>query len=365
MVGAAFVTILMIVGNTMVMAVRERTREIGVLKTLGFSGARVLRLVLGETMLLALLGGIPGLALAALATLGLRQSVANFVPGLTLQRQHHPGRPRHDGAAGPGHRARPGAQRVPAQDRRRAGAGLTMRSLLLQIVAVTRINLKSIPQRFWLSLSTVVAVALVVMVLLSFLAMANGFQQTLKGTGSDEVAVILRGGSQAELNSTVSREQVRLIEDGPGIARGADGKPMVSAELYLVVDGIKRSSQTKANMPLRGIGQEGAAIRKGITIIEGRMFAPGIERDRGRQGADERVPGLRARQHGAVRHRPLDRGRRVLGRRQRVRVGDLGRPAGGAEPVQPQQFLPDRAGAAAEPGEPRDAHGPMSTTIRA
>ncbi len=83
-VGAAFVTILMIVGNTMVMAVRERTREIGVLKTLGFSGARVLRLVLGETLLLALLGGIPGLALAALATVGMRQSLANFVPGLTL-----------------------------------------------------------------------------------------------------------------------------------------------------------------------------------------------------------------------------------------------------------------------------------------
>lgn len=150
-----------------------------------------------------------------------------------------------------------------------------MRSLLLQIVAVTRINLKSIPQRFWLSLSTVVAIALVVMVLLSFLAMANGFQRTLKGTGSDEVAVILRAGSQAEINSTVSREQVRLIEDGPGIARGADGKPMVSAELYLVVDGIKRSSQTKANIPLRGIGQDGAAIRKGITLVEGRMFAPG------------------------------------------------------------------------------------------
>jgi putative ABC transport system permease protein len=49
----------------------------------------------------------------------------------------------------------------------------------------------------------------------------------------------------------------------------------VSAELYLVVDGIKHSSQTKANLPLRGIGQEGAAVRKGITITAGRMFAPG------------------------------------------------------------------------------------------
>jgi putative ABC transport system permease protein len=83
-VGAAFVTILMIVGNTMVMAVRERTREIGVLKTLGFSGGRVLRLVLGETLLLAFIGGLPGIAIAALATLNMRQSLANFVPGLTL-----------------------------------------------------------------------------------------------------------------------------------------------------------------------------------------------------------------------------------------------------------------------------------------
>src|SRR5689334_24969539 len=58
-VGAAFVTILMIVGNTMVMTVRERTSEIGVLKTVGFSGGRILRMVLGELILLALLGALP------------------------------------------------------------------------------------------------------------------------------------------------------------------------------------------------------------------------------------------------------------------------------------------------------------------
>src|SRR5215468_2923332 len=150
-----------------------------------------------------------------------------------------------------------------------------VRSLLLQIVAVTTINLKSVPRRILLSLSTVVAVALVVVVLLAFLAMANGFQRTIAGSGSDDVGIVLRAGSQAEINSTVTRDQARLVEDGPGIARGADGKPLVSAELYLVVDGIKRTTGTRANLPLRGIGQDGAAVRRGIRMVEGRMFAPG------------------------------------------------------------------------------------------
>jgi putative ABC transport system permease protein len=150
-----------------------------------------------------------------------------------------------------------------------------MRSLLLQAAAVTAVNLKSIPQRFWLSLSTVVALALVVGVLLAFLAMANGFQRTLKGAGADDVAILLRGGAQAEINSAVTRDQVRLIEDAPGIARGPGGKPLVSGELYLTVDGIKRSTGTKANLPLRGIGREGAAIRTNIRPVAGRMFSPG------------------------------------------------------------------------------------------
>jgi putative ABC transport system permease protein len=150
-----------------------------------------------------------------------------------------------------------------------------MRSLWLQVAAVTSINLKSIAQRRWLSLSTVIAIALVVIVLLAFLAMANGFQRTIAGAGADDIAIVLRAGSQAEINSTVSRDQVRLIEDGPGIARGSDGKPLISPELYLVVDGIKRSTKTKANLPLRGIGEQGSALRKGITITAGRMFSRG------------------------------------------------------------------------------------------
>jgi putative ABC transport system permease protein len=147
--------------------------------------------------------------------------------------------------------------------------------LLLQITALTVMNLKSLPKRFWLSLSTVIAVTLVVVVLLAFLAMRNGFQHTLASAGAEDVAMILRAGSQSEVASVITRDQVRLIEEAPGIANSPDGKPLLSAELYLVVDGIKHASQTKANLPLRGIGQEGVAVREGILIIAGRMFSPG------------------------------------------------------------------------------------------
>jgi len=150
-----------------------------------------------------------------------------------------------------------------------------MRSFLRQAAAATIINVKSIPQRLWLSLSTVVAIALVVMVLLAFLAMANGFRHAMTSAGADDVAVILRGGADAEVYSFLSGDQVRLVEDGPGIARGAGGKPMVSAELYVSVSALRRATLTRASVPLRGIGREGDAVRKDIKIIDGRMFNPG------------------------------------------------------------------------------------------
>ncbi|MBY3182178.1 ABC transporter permease [Rhizobium laguerreae] len=68
-VGAAFVTILMIVVNTMLFAVRERSFEIGVMKVLGFSSGRIIALILGETLFVFAVGGAGGLVLAKLATL--------------------------------------------------------------------------------------------------------------------------------------------------------------------------------------------------------------------------------------------------------------------------------------------------------
>ena len=191
----------MIVGNTMALTIRERTREIGVLKTLGFSGRRMLGLVLGESVLLALLGGIPGLALAALLTFALRSSMSQFRAGLRGDARHRAWRHRPDAGARDRHRHHPGAQCHAAEDRHRARTGLTHALVAPAGRSRSRHQSEEHPQRLWLSLSTIVAVALVVIVLLAFLAMANGFQRTLAGSGSDDIAIVLRGGSQAEINS--------------------------------------------------------------------------------------------------------------------------------------------------------------------
>lgn len=83
-VGAAFFTILVIAANTMVLAIRERTGEIAVMKTLGFTGGRIFGLVLGESLLVVLLGGIPGIALAVLMVKGASAAMAGFLPPLII-----------------------------------------------------------------------------------------------------------------------------------------------------------------------------------------------------------------------------------------------------------------------------------------
>lgn len=149
-----------------------------------------------------------------------------------------------------------------------------MGSLMAQTWAVVLMNIRSLPQRLWMSLATLIAVAIVVAVLLAFLAMANGFQKTMKNSGSEELAVILREGSQSEINSVLLRDQVNLIEAAPGIASDEQG-PIVSPELYVIVDAKKRSTNNKVNLPLRGLSERGIEARVGFSIVQGRMFEAG------------------------------------------------------------------------------------------
>ena len=77
--GAVFFTLILLTGNTMAQAVRERTSELAVLKTIGFSSRSVLSMVLAESVLLLLLGGVLGLGLATLLAPGVSKGSGGMV----------------------------------------------------------------------------------------------------------------------------------------------------------------------------------------------------------------------------------------------------------------------------------------------
>ena len=149
-----------------------------------------------------------------------------------------------------------------------------MSILLRQIKAVILINLVSIRSRGFTTIVTLFSVAVVVAVLLAFLAMSNGFDMTMKNSGSDAIGIAIRGGSQGEINSALSIEDIKLLEDSPGIARNENGQ-ISSPELYVIVTGIKRSTKTETNLSLRGLSAQGVTLRPNVKISEGRMFEPG------------------------------------------------------------------------------------------
>ncbi|HWP99874.1 MAG TPA: ABC transporter permease [Vicinamibacterales bacterium] len=148
-----------------------------------------------------------------------------------------------------------------------------MRSLVSSI-SVTLINLRSIPSRLGSSLVAVVGIAGVVVVFVAVLSIGEGFRAAMRAAGAPDRAIVLRGGSDAEMTSILTGDDVRIIAEAPGVARGRTG-PLASPELFVVVDVPKRSTGTSANVPLRGLLPEALEVRREASIVEGRPFEPG------------------------------------------------------------------------------------------
>ncbi len=142
---------------------------------------------------------------------------------------------------------------------------------LLQIGAITMVNMRSLPRRIGSSIVAVVGISGVVIVFVAVLSIAEGFQRTLLVTGSPDTVIVLRAGSDTEMTSGLTGEQARIIRDAPGIARGPDG-PVASAELFVILSHPRIATGTDANIPLRGVQPAAFAVRGDVKIVEGRMF---------------------------------------------------------------------------------------------
>jgi putative ABC transport system permease protein len=145
---------------------------------------------------------------------------------------------------------------------------------LSQILAITLVNIRSIPQRLGSSAVAIVGIAGVVVVFVSVLSIAQGFRAAMTTAGDPRTAIVLRAGTDSEMSSGLSREQTQIIKDAPGLARNADG-PVASAELFVIVNHPKRSTGTDANVPLRGVEPGAFDVRPRLKLVEGRRFEPG------------------------------------------------------------------------------------------
>src|SRR6516162_10295882 len=149
--------------------------------------------------------------------------------------------------------------------------------MLRQALAISGISIRSIPARWAPSLVIVIGLAGVVAVFTALLAMATGFESTLRATGRNDAAIILRGGSDAELNSAFDRDSTDLIKNEPGIAKGADGKPLASAELMVIAELVRKDDvKSGANITVRGVEPAALTLRPQLKIIAGRNFTPGL-----------------------------------------------------------------------------------------
>jgi putative ABC transport system permease protein len=142
--------------------------------------------------------------------------------------------------------------------------------------SVTQVGIATIPQRLGSSSVVVIGIAGVVGVLVAILAMAAGFETTLRETGTDDTVVVTRAGAQTELNSVIDQDSAGVVTQAKQVLHNAAGQPIASPELVVIASLPKKSDGLDANVEIRGTGQRAWELRPGVKIIAGRKFTPGL-----------------------------------------------------------------------------------------
>jgi len=160
-----------------------------------------------------------------------------------------------------------------------------------QILALTAVGLRSVPHRRGNSAVIVIGSTCVVAVLLSVLAMATGFERTIQADARPDRVLVITNGMDTEGSSSLSRENVDVIQAAPGIKRDSAGKAMVSAEVVLVAPVVRRNG-ADAYLTLRGSGEQLMQVRSELRLVAGRMFRPGLHELVIGQAAQQQFRGL-------------------------------------------------------------------------
>lgn len=136
-------------------------------------------------------------------------------------------------------------------------------------------NFRSVKARWTSSIVAVLGIAGTVGVFVAMLSLARGFRATLVSSGSDDNAIVMRAGATSEMMSGIQLEDIKILQDAPGVARDSEA-PLVTSEVVVVAPFPLRTTGTDANVQIRGVSPNVLTIRRNVKMTQGRMFQPGL-----------------------------------------------------------------------------------------
>ena len=136
-------------------------------------------------------------------------------------------------------------------------------------------NVRNLWTRRLTTTLTVGGIALVVFVFAAVLMLAQGVEDTMVATGSADNVIIIRKGSNSELLSAVSRDQIGIISTFPEVATTSDGKPFATNDVITMTNLYKKKSHDMGNIVIRGISSGAFTLRPQVQLKEGRWFKGG------------------------------------------------------------------------------------------
>lgn len=132
--------------------------------------------------------------------------------------------------------------------------------------------LRSSSSRRLTTVLTMLGIALVVFVFTAVLMMANGVQQTLRSTGSDDNVIVARKAAASEIMSIIDREAAGIVVNLPQVAHYGDGRPMSSKEVVVIINLPKLGADGISNVTVRGVEPPAFDLRPQLGLVAGRMF---------------------------------------------------------------------------------------------
>ena len=136
-------------------------------------------------------------------------------------------------------------------------------------------NIRNLKLRKGLTIMTALGIALTVTTAVFIMALLAGLNRAFVSTGDPLNVLVLRKGSQAELSGGFDASLFPTLKTLPGVAKDNHGEPMASGEWVVAIVLPRKDGTGEVNVIVRGMMQDGLAIRPGVKLVEGRWFTPG------------------------------------------------------------------------------------------